>query len=201
MIRRTMIARTTKPIVDTSIMLLGNGEWGMGSGSRESNFHIPHSLFLTPYSPSPQITQYLARRVESRRAHHASARMRARTTKVKVPDRRSVLRPPGHGAHEEQLVEVHLAVKDVAAGQAVLSLHVQRRNHLTMQGDVLDVRRVFGKSVDAAVGEPLFHRLVPGGVLERIGRVLSEYAHDVFARRRDRIVVSRRDGAFEHRIG
>src|SRR5215475_12838490 len=124
------------------------------------NSHIPPSAF--------QITQYLARGVESRRAHHASARMRARTAKKKIPDRRSVLRPPGHGAHEEQLVEVHLAVKDVAAGQAVLSLHVERRNHLAMQDDVSDIRRVFGQSVDAAVGEPLFHPLIPGGVLERI---------------------------------
>ena len=84
------------------------------------------------------------RRVPPGRAHDSAAGMRRRAAHVEAADRRAVLRPAGRGAQEEQLLERQLALEDVAFGQAPLALEVERREHLAVQDDVADVRRVLG---------------------------------------------------------
>ena len=70
-------------------------------------------------------------------------------------DRRRVLRPSRHRPQEEQLLERQLALKDVAFGEPEVALDVERRQHLPMQDDVLDVRRVLRDRVDHRVAERL----------------------------------------------
>src|SRR5213083_38596 len=59
----------------------------------------------------------LASCVMSRRAHNPAARMRPRSTHVKRVNRRSIFRPTRNRAHEEQLIERHVAVKYVASSE------------------------------------------------------------------------------------
>ena len=58
--------------------------------------------------------------------------MRARAAQVQPGDRCAILRPARHRAHDEQLIQRHLAVIDVAAGQAVSCLKIKRRESLRM---------------------------------------------------------------------
>ena len=107
--------------------------------------------------------------------------------------RRLVLRPAGRGAQEEQLLERQLALEDVAFRQAEVALDVERRQHLPVQDDVLDVRRVLRDRVDDRVAERLAV-LVPAALfLQVIRRVLHEARHHVLARRRDRRIGQARD--------
>ena len=89
------------------------------------------------------------------RAHDAAAGMRRRSAHVEVAHRRLVLRPARRRPQEEQLLERQLALEDVAFGQAEVALDVERRQHLPVQDDVLDVRRVLGDRVDDGVAERL----------------------------------------------
>src|SRR5437764_13471051 len=77
-----------------------------------------------------QVFQNLARGVAARKPIQARARMRARTAKVKSRDGCAVACPAEKRAHGEHLVEPEFAVKDVAAGQSVGLLEVERRDRL-----------------------------------------------------------------------
>ena len=126
------------------------------------------------------------------RAHDAAAGMRRRSAHPQVAHRRRVLRPPGHRAREEQLFERQLALEDIALGQPEVALEVERRQHLPVQDDVADVRRVLGDRVDDRVAERLA-LVVPGARRQLVRRVLHEAREDVLARRRDRRIGQRRD--------
>ena len=86
--------------------------------------------------------------------------MRGRTAHIKVANRRAVLRPSRHRAQKEQLLQREFALKDVAFRQAELALDVQWREHLTMNNDVAQIRRVFRDGIDHRIAE-LFALLVP----------------------------------------
>src|SRR6185436_8624476 len=81
------------------------------------------------------------RRVAAGGAHDAAAGVRRRAAQVEVADRRFVLRPPGSGTEEEELLQRQLSLEDVALRETEGPLDVERRQHLAMQDDVLDVRR------------------------------------------------------------
>ena len=74
---------------------------------------------------------------------------------VELLDRRGVLRPARHRPQEEQLFERQLALEDVAFRQPEVPLDVERRQHLAMEDQVADVRRVLGNGVDHRVAERL----------------------------------------------
>ncbi len=107
-------------------------------------------------------------------------------------DRRLVARPAGRRTQEEQLLERQLALEDVPFRQPELALDVERRQHLPVQDDVADVRRVLGDRVDDGVAERLA-LLVPRGRLQFVRRVLHEAREDVLARRRHRRIGERRN--------
>ena len=134
-----------------------------------------------------------------RRSHHAAARMRARPAEVQAINRRSVFCPACDRSHEKQLVNRHVAVKNVAARERILALKIERRDYVAMNDGVANVRRVFGKRVNATISEHIFHR-IPISVAQSVRRVLSEDAHDVFAGRGYRIVICCRDSKFEQRL-
>ena len=113
-------------------------------------------------------------------------------------DRRAVARPAGHRPHHEHLVQAHLAVEDVAAGDAEAALQIERRQHLPVLDDRADVRRVLLDQRDHAVGERLA-QFVPRAFAQRVRRVLQEDPHDVLAGRRERRVVHRGNGHLEQR--
>src|SRR5262245_34672551 len=91
---------------------------------------------------------------------------------IKLADRRAVLSPPRNGAQKEQLLERQLSLKNVAFGQSKLPLDIQRRQDLTMQNNVTQVRGVFAKCIDNGIAE-LFALLIPRPIFEVIGRVLN----------------------------
>src|SRR5437899_12699269 len=88
-----------------------------------------------------------------RRAHDPAARMRGRSTHIEVLDRRAELSVAGHRTQEEKLFERKLALKNVSFAQPELPVKVERREHLLVDNDVLDVRRVLGDGVDHVVAE------------------------------------------------
>ena len=87
------------------------------------------------------------RRVASRCAHDAAAGMRRRAAHPRGSGSASCTAPsPGTGRSEEQLLERQLALEDVALRQPEVALEVERRQHLPVQDDVADVRRVLARS-------------------------------------------------------
>src|SRR5207253_6329890 len=77
--------------------------------------------------------------IAPRRAHDAAARMRRAAAHPQVPNRRVVLRPPGHRPREEQLLERQFALEDVSFGEPELALEIERRQHLSVKDDVANV--------------------------------------------------------------
>src|ERR1035438_8185213 len=86
--------------------------------------------------------QHFAGAVEARGAHHAAAGVGAGTAQVQPCNWRAIARPAGHGTHEEHLVQTHLAVENVAAGDAEAPLQIERAEHLPVLDELPDVGRV-----------------------------------------------------------
>src|ERR1017187_7664869 len=120
---------------------------------------------------APFMLQHFFRAVIPRSPHHASARMRARTAEIEALNRRAVARPAGYRTHHEHLVQAHLAVENVAAGDAETPFQVERRQHLAMLHKPPDVGGVLLDQRHHPVAERLA-KLVPGALTQRIGRVL-----------------------------
>src|SRR5712691_10798653 len=64
---------------------------------------------------SLQVLNYLPTRIQSRRAGHPAAGMRARAAQIQFLNRRVIPRPPNQRAKREELIERHLAVMNVTA--------------------------------------------------------------------------------------
>src|ERR1039458_7168111 len=96
----------------------------------------------TVASTSSPLLQHLARAVKPRCAHHAAAGMRARTAKIQALNGSAIARPPGHRTHREHLVQAHLAMKNIAAGDAEAPLQVERSQYLAMFHNPPDVGRI-----------------------------------------------------------
>src|SRR5689334_11530927 len=73
-----------------------------------------------------QIPQNHPRRIVSRRAGDAAARMRAGGAVIEAGERTAVVSMSEHRAGGEELVEGERAMKDVAAGEPELALEVER---------------------------------------------------------------------------
>src|ERR1700733_1005175 len=92
------------------------------------------------FQPFP-VAQNLARRVVSRDARDAAARMRRGAALEESGDRRAVVGPVRRRPLPEQLVGAELAVKDVALGQADDALEIRRRKQLVIDDLPREVRR------------------------------------------------------------
>src|SRR5450432_3453125 len=97
--------------------------------------------------------------------------MRARAAEIESADRRAILRPAGYRAHEEELLEVELTVKDVAFGEAVGALEIERGEDLAGDDGAGDVGRVFGDLFYHTMAEQLAI-LVPVAFTQTVGNVL-----------------------------
>src|ERR1700687_2513125 len=96
--------------------------------------------------------QNLTGSVVTWRAHHTAARMRSGATQVKAADRRSIAGAPGYRPQDEHLIEAHLAVEDIAAGESEASREVKRSQHLFVDDQRPEAGRVFLDDVEDAVG-------------------------------------------------
>src|SRR5947209_3512715 len=79
------------------------------------------------------VLQNFPARVRAGRAGDAAAGVRARAAEVEAAQGRAVLRPADEGAEGVELVERHLAVERVAAGESVLAFEVCRRDDLAAE--------------------------------------------------------------------
>ncbi len=127
-------------------------------------------------------------------ASDPTARMGSGSAEIETIDGRAVLRPTRNGSHKEELLETKVAVKNVAFGQSVGALQIERSQHLSSDDCTGDVRRVFGNFLDDAVAEQLT-LFVPGALPQMIRDILHKAGEDVLAFRRQRIVGIRRDDA------
>ena len=112
--------------------------------------------------------------------------MRPRATEVQAVDRRSVVTPSRNGAHEQDLIEGQLALRQRPLRDPETLLDVHGRQHVAMENGI-------GESGNDA-GDPrrdLLHEraravLVPRAVLEMVWRVLHARDDDVLAPSRRR---------------
>src|SRR5580704_5173823 len=149
--------------------------------------------------PSLPISQNLVGGVVSGGAGDTSAGMRAGAAQIQTMDWSSVLRPSGQGTHEEKLLQPQVAVENVAFGQAVRTLEIERREHLARKDHTGYVGRVFSNFPDYAVAEQ-FPFLVPGAFAQPIGNILHEASQDVLAFGCKRVVGIRGDHAVHPKV-
>src|SRR5580765_2511792 len=93
------------------------------------------------FPPFP-VAENSVRGIQTRSSHDSASGMRGGAAHIKVAYRCSILRPARSRPQEEQLFERQFALEDVAFGQTERSFDIERRQHLTMENDVLDIRRV-----------------------------------------------------------
>src|SRR4029077_16377144 len=86
-----------------------------------------------------------------------------------------------HGPPQVELVEAGLSVERMGAGQAEVTLEVQRRQHLAVGNELSDPGRDALERPDHGVAKGIGTSGSPGAVPERVWRVLGDDAHDVGA--------------------
>ena len=105
----------------------------------------------------------------------------------------------GDRAHEEELVEGHVALEDVAVRQGEVALEIERADDLAVQDGRLEVGRVAREDLSHPVAELLLLG-VPGPLLQLVRPELAEHRHDVPPRGGDRVVVHGRDDRLQERL-
>src|ERR1700694_4431666 len=106
--------------------------------------------------------------------------MRTRSAQIQSFDGRAVLGPARHRPHEKELLEIQIAVKNVALRQTVGSLEVQWSDHLHRFNGAWYVGREFRNFFHDTIGEQI-PVLIPCSFREAIRNVLHETGEDVFA--------------------
>jgi hypothetical protein len=91
--------------------------------------------------------------VPARRAHDAAAGVRRRPAHVEVAHRRRYCAQPGAGLRKKSCSSVSSPWKMLPSVSPNVALDVERRQHLPVQDDVADVRRVLRDGVDHGVAE------------------------------------------------
>ena len=116
------------------------------------------------WRPGPfQVGQHPVGRVVAGGTGDPAARMRARAAQVQPAHRGGVPRPARHRPHVEQLVRLDVAVEDVALGEPVGPLQVERGEHLAGDHGTGHVRRE--RPIRASTRSPSSsRRLVPAAL-------------------------------------
>ena len=140
----------------------------------------------------PRVGKNLHSSISSRGAHDPAAGMSGGAAHVQVVRPEFGTAPTRAGRRKNSCSSVNSPWKILPSGQSPLALEVERRDDLTMQNDVPEIRRVLGERVDDGVAE-LLALLVPDALRQMIGRVLHEARHDVLTRWRDAGIGERRD--------
>src|SRR5579872_4136609 len=128
------------------------------------------------------IAQNLMCSVVAGGAGDTAAGMRAGSAEIQAADGSSILRPSRHWTHEEHLLQAEIAVKNIALGQSVGSLEIQRGKDLSREDRVRHVGRVLGNSVRDAVAQQ-FAVFVPCALPQSVRNILHEASEDVLAGR------------------
>src|SRR5579883_2928314 len=100
-----------------------------------------------------------------RRAHHAAAGMRAGAAEIESLDGRAIAGALWGWSQREKLVRGDLALKDIAVGQAIALLDIERAEHLAVEDRVGEIWRELGHCGDNAVGHLILHLLGPCAAL------------------------------------
>src|SRR4051794_8719759 len=153
-----------------------------------------------PFLPEAPIRQDRPSRIVSRRTGNAAARVRPRTAKIETLERQEITSRPDHRTRAEQLVEPHLAMKDVTADEPEAAFKVERRMDLPSKDGLGETGRVRVHSRDDLVGS-LFTFLVPAPTgPEIVTKMLAEEARDMLPLRRKRRVQCRGYQYFDDRL-
>src|SRR6266404_7339585 len=92
-------------------------------------------------------------------AGEAVAGMGAGAAEEKATNRSFIARPIENRAHGEELIERELAVENVAAGEAVGSFQIKRRDDLHVFDEIGQVRRISGESLGDGVAQVVAARV------------------------------------------
>src|SRR5262245_46968306 len=99
----------------------------------------------------------------------AAARVGARTAHIEPADRCSVVCMAGHRPRREELAELELSVKNVAADETEGTLEIERTEDLSRDHRFFEVRCIAVDGVDHQVGN-LFAFVVPGSAVGKLRR-------------------------------
>src|SRR5215472_16531711 len=105
---------------------------------------------------SGRVPEDLPRGVVAARAHDAAAGMSGGAAQVEAADGRAVVGVAGKGTPEEELVQRHRSLEDVAAGEAEAMLDVPRGQDVPGDDGTAEVRRVVVHDPKAPVRVRLF---------------------------------------------
>src|SRR5258706_1793996 len=147
---------------------------------------------------SSEVADDFAGGIGAASAGQAVAGMRAGAAKKKAADGRFVARPIENGTHGEKLIECELAMKNVAAGEAVGSFEIKRRDDLHVFDEIGQIRRVSGQGFDNGVSQVEAAR-VPVPFLQREWGELDAGGENVLAVRSERGIENRGNGDIEPR--
>src|SRR5215510_1948553 len=98
--------------------------------TRKSAVRSRACMAALPGSPAPEVGERLVGRVVAGRPAHAAPRMRAGAAEVEAAHGAAVAREAGDRPHEEELLQHEVAVEDVALGESIGALEVERGQHL-----------------------------------------------------------------------
>src|SRR5579872_1652057 len=124
------------------------------------------------------VAQELECRIVTGRARNAAAGMRASPAQVQAGDGSAVLRPARHRAHEEQLLQSQVAVKNISFREAVNPLQIERGQDLPRDDGTGHVGSVFSDFFYHPVTQQ-FAVLLPCALPQEIGHILHKAGHDV----------------------
>src|SRR5437870_542856 len=95
-----------------------------------------------PTAPEAPVGEHRLRRIMAWRAGHAAARVGSRAAQIKSSERHPVIGRTNHRPGAEQLIEAHLAMKDVAADQPEPAFEVEWRVYLPAEHGLREARCV-----------------------------------------------------------
>ena len=127
--------------------------------------------------------------------------MGARAAEVESGDGRPVSGTAENRSHGKELIERRLAVQDVTAGESIRRFEIARRDHLLMNDETLDARRVPRQGADDVLPQVVGCIGPRPPARERVWRELHVDRHHVRTGRSERRVVQRRERDVEIWIG
>src|SRR5258706_7152651 len=145
---------------------------------------------------SSEVADDFAGGIGAASAGQAVAGMRAGAARKKAADGRFVARPIENGTHGEKLIECELAMKNVAAGEAVGSFEIKRRDDLHVFDEIGQIRRVSGQGFDNGVSQVEAAR-VPVPFFQPVRSELNVGGEHVLAIGSERGIENRGDGDVE----